>query len=292
MLTDAEKNLVLESLKALKARAHNDFIDGRTPNEWTNRFSWPKSVSIAKVKAVVLELEQAGKLECIYDGRGSIRSMKINGLDEITQPVLLPKVLNKRKMAEAEAKTESEKAVSQGLSTEHKTVIPTTPTTMLYRDKHRPTPKRGAAKRRHDAAIKGDVNEGRFCRLVEQFAHIFNQVMSGVAVASCSHSGRNNPKKGKIDLRDKHGDDSSLTIENGEGTFEFIWDVKSSRKKAALFNREIRLYSEQRNAKSKRAIAVNKYMEDYEIIENMINDISAGFDRVETYKDLLIKAFY
>src|SRR3989338_2096517 len=97
MCTKEERPVILEYLKDLQAKARADYVQGRTPNEWVSHHlkglgdffkknhGWPPVTAKRKVVAVVRELLEFGKVEAVFDGRGSLKNIKILRLEDGTQ---------------------------------------------------------------------------------------------------------------------------------------------------------------------------------------------------------------
>ena len=138
--------------------------------------------------------------------------------------------------------------------------------------------KKGKARIKRQTEIVGERAEHRLHKLLLQLAEIlktrFPEQISNITV---SRSGRHNPRKGKIDLQDRSGEDITvlLTVYDGgrHRKERLIYDAKNSRFFAAKFNNKIRILPGQEGAILKKAISTNKMRSDREITAEILQDM-------------------
>lgn len=206
-------------------------------------FGWPPLTGKKRAALILQELEEAGKISCERNGRNKLTSVRMNP-EEISVATTTPKI----------------------------TPLPAqTP----YRQKPRER-KKGRLRRIREQKERGDQNEDRFYGLMRNLGEALKNLPTEIHTVTVSKSGRHDPKQGKFDLKDRHGEDITIEIENATGKFRFIYDVKTSEAAASKFNTLIHYYHEQRDARLKKAIAVNKERLDAEIIREVMADFVSG----------------
>lgn len=218
-----------------------------------DRFGLGSKEAHTLTKKLCRELEREKRVECQYDGKGSLVAIKLLPIRQPSQPkpALPPKA--------------------------HKT--------HRYARHLKP---RGRARKEKEGLDRGIRNENRFYKLMVRFCSILEaHYRSYKLLAKAEHSGRHNPSKGKIDLRDHHGNDVSIYIsyvkvvdqtstteKETEREYGFvIYDVKSSLRKASEFNQNIIHFEEQRFAKRKKAIVVNPSRSNRDICQEVFSDL-------------------
>ena len=171
-------------------------------------------------------------------------------------------------IARVQAEVEAEKAKPIPVA------IPRTPAVQVREIKPR-TRRRRLINRRRKSDKIGEHNEERFHELMVGLTRILIQSQPDIISAVASRSERHDPLGGVTDFRDHDGEDVSLGVAvNGGGQKLFIYDVKSSSKKASAFNRSVRLIGQrQKKASLKRAIVVNIKRHDSQIIGEVLDDL-------------------
>src|SRR3989344_663181 len=301
-LDETHRVKVIECLDSLGQRVRTAFINGHSNSEHAAnpvpgladllKKCAGLSASVAKKRAkdLIVELAERGWIECRRDEKGRIQSIKIVRLAD--QLAFAAKIINRSKEQRFEqekallAETEGcEKAKAVELSSE-------SPKSRPPKRSHK-IRKKGAARRLREAWDRGNRNQTRFGGLLNRFVGALRLCPEIVAEASLESSGRHNPKKGKIDMRDHHGEDFSLFIlANPEGRYRLIYDAKSALKDVQAFNRKIYFTREQRDACKKKAILVNDRRSDAEIIEEVLQDlIDSGFSEVARYTQPILERF-
>jgi hypothetical protein len=216
-------------------------------------FGWSLDQGRVRAAAIVEELEQAGAVECKRAKNGTLRGIMVIA-----------------KVDDAAIASPAESAVAHDLASLVPTVTP--PKT--------PPREKGVVRRERLAHEKGSRNETRFYRLVSTFLELLRECFpENVLEAQASKSGVHNPRKGRVDMRDHHGDDVRISVrvywDGASRDGELIYDAKSSDFHADLFNREVRLYPEQRSALLKRAIVVGEQVRDADILTELVKDMVA-----------------
>lgn len=240
-------------------------------------FVWTSAQSKKRASEIIRELDKLGKVTCQTDNRGIVRTIRINGDENNLVLEVKPALVKKTELPSTTSQPEIRIDDPIEDRAEEKPQL-------IFSPKIKPTPrkvlKKGVARRKKEAINKGDRNEQRFHRLMGRLITILkdNKLSSIIIEANYFKSGRHNPKKGQIDIRDKQGEDGSLrlTIRKLDGrliTGRIIYDPKSSYPAVVKFNRHIRYLPGQEEALLKKAIKVNPKRTDREIVGEVIDDI-------------------
>lgn len=227
-------------------------------------FGWPPSTGRKRSILILKELERDGKINCLYDKRPSLQSVWM-------------------------VKTSPPEEAGNSATPPTNTKITVTAATPRGAPKQKVLPK-GVLRKIRKRKDRGEQNEARFHRLTLRLLELLKSLPLGVMETSSTRSGRHNPKNGKVDLKDCHGEDINLQIAMPLEQFRLIYDTKTSRADAERFNRRVRYYREQTNANLKKAIVVNKTRTDAEVIEEVMKDIiSVGFPISEEHQKTVAK---
>lgn len=230
-------------------------------------FGWPISHGRKRAVAIVESLERSRLIDYEYKDDKISKGLKIKVLSSDSHPSSAVRLVKPEKPEEEIEKTTETLQENLFLPEPEK-----------IRRKFKVL-RKGVARNRRKSEEIGDKNESRLHRLVQQLANILTREFSKtIQRAVCTRSGRHNPKKGKIDLQDSAGNDVDLwlNVRDGEGRTSsrwLIWDSKSSRMAAVKFNRKIIYFPGQAGADLKKAIVVNKYRSDKEIIAELASDL-------------------
>lgn len=231
-------------------------------------FGWSLSTGRERAKLILEQLKQDKFIEFLHDRANRLRAVKLNSLyivssSDLPKPRLVQIVqINKSK---------DQALTPPSLSS----FTPTARKKIKIR-------KKGVARRLREKVIIGDRAENRFHNICLNLAGIIKQNRLGnFSSLQVSRSGHHNPNKGRVDERDRSGDDVALyftSVQCGKETNHFIiYDVKNSSRSAEVFNRKIRKQRYQAGALLKKAIASSKKRSDQEIIDEILDDmISVG----------------
>ena len=218
-------------------------------------FGWPTAQGKIRAIAIIEELKRAGAVRCAYAKNGTLRGIMVA-----------------ERTGDAAITSKPDSAVVHD---------PVRPVVSLASPPKAPSRKKGTVRRARIAHETGDRNETRFYRLISEFlGFLRSRFPENIIEAQVSKSGKHNPRHGKTDVRDHHGDDVkiSLRVQWGKTAAvdgELIYDAKSSRLRADIFNRTIRLYPEQKRALLKKAIVVGEDVPDAAIVGEVLKDMAA-----------------
>lgn len=277
-----ERPLILGYLKDLQAKAHEDYVQGRMPNEWVSHHlkglgdffkknhGWSPVSAKRKVVAVIKELQESGKVEAVFDGRGSLKRVKILSLEEkasFTAKVVLRKkgteptfvLLIEAPKVEIPASLKAKMDAIAKVNERHHAKI-------LRRAEKL---KAQVLAEEEKALEKGRESENRCRMAAAKLAWAINQIPALELNAEFDYTGTG-------DKRDREGEDVSIYIGSRTDKFWFIWDAKSSRANAKNYNDNIYFTKHQREASLKKAIVTHKRRPFLEIIEEMFEDLVEG----------------
>lgn len=229
-------------------------------------FGWP--LTSGRKRASIIMRELADSKTILLNGQGSIKSVLIpqNHSSEISaakQPSEpLPTLINPKTVP----------------GSDNTNLLVSGPYPCSKNVRHQKL-KKGAARRNRERINKGDRNEQRLYSIANELLSTLSKRFPSVFLeTSCARSGRHSPRKGKIDLQDKSGEDISLklTVRSSSGHLiagRVIYDAKSSQTGADKFNRHIHLLPGQSGALMKKAIIINERRSNHEIISELADDL-------------------
>lgn len=225
-------------------------------------FGWPPSTGRKRSVLILKELERDGKINCLYDKRQSLQSVWM-------------------------VKTPPLQEAGDNATPRTDTKTTATATTPRNTPKQKVLPK-GVLRQIRERKDRGEQNEARFHRLTLRLLELLKNLPLDVVKTSSARSGRHNPQNGKIDLKDRHGEDINILIVTSKGQLRLIYDTKTSKTDAAVFNRRAYYYKDQADANLKKAIVVNKSRTDAEILEEILGDIvRIGFPISEKHQKVI-----
>lgn len=157
--------------------------------------------------------------------------------------------------------------------------------------------RKGSARKRRQAEELGERNERRFHGLVERLVEVLAELFPSHEYL-LNRSGKHNPRKGRIDLADHLGEDVVLRRIFWQGRASFTrriaYDVKSSRSRVAMHNERFLRYRyiEDTFVFCRKAIAVNPYRSDAEVVAEVLDDmVRARLLRKSVPRECLVQLF-
>ncbi|MEK7151245.1 MAG: hypothetical protein AAB784_00825 [Patescibacteria group bacterium] len=269
--TDRELTL---SVKFLEEKASKESlvwpVEQLAINVMLERFRWPKSAGSKRAHAILLHLEKTGCIECTRSVTNKLTAVVYktavpNASSIIPAPIPTPDITK----GNGTNKSETEDIFSYKRFTAAK---------MNFLNS---LPK-GTARIKNKMDRRGDDNERWLYRSLTKLAKVLMTTRPDIIISgSCSRSGRHNPKKGKINLRDHNGDDARLYLttltESGKHVKNFIiYNGKSSRSDVEEFNNNIILHPGQEEAKLKKAIWDSAHFRSArDLISEVLDDLIA-----------------
>lgn len=193
-------------------------------------FGWPENIGKKKAKLAIEEMEKKGKIECERVGKNNM--LKLVRIKPQAPPTFAPK-----------PKVEI-------------------PEVRIHSFRNFPTGRKGSAKKSQKGCAVRDSAETFFWKSGKMLVEILTTKRPDRFVrGECTKSGSHRPEKGKIDIRDHHGDDVSLVfVLTPSQDVTLIYQIKggkNGKSKAEEFNKTVVLYDDQKHADLKKAYFVD-----------------------------------
>jgi hypothetical protein len=235
-----------------------------------NNFGWPLTTAKQRVKAIIQDLEAEKIVQCSYDGRRALRSIRF--------------IPPEPKSRTEEPRTEPKRSVADASESR----LPN------LSGERSPT-----VGRRRKAFEASQRNETRGYNLVTSLLSFLGKQFPQFTKLEASKSGHHNPRKGKFDLADHNGEDIGIVLAADLGDASSLagrvmLDVKSSPRSAERFNNDIRFgeYEIKTKALLKRAWPVNPTISDRDAAAMVLDCIiEAGFTFVAPFREELLEQF-